>query len=58
MITLLGWSKNFSLTGWQPWQPMTCQFLYHYNEADNATMSQQVIKFTEHAIFNRLTKAV
>jgi len=35
-----------------------CQFLYHYNEADIATMSQQVIKFTEHATFNRLTKVV
>jgi hypothetical protein len=34
-----------------------CQFLYHYNEADIAT-SQQAIKFTEHATFNRLIKVV
>jgi len=35
-----------------------CQFLYHYSEADIATMPQQVIKFTEHATFHRLTKVV
>jgi hypothetical protein len=34
------------------------QFLHHYNDADIATMSHEVIKITEDATFNRLTQVV
>jgi hypothetical protein len=56
-ITLLGWSKNFFTDRLATMVAIAMfQYLYHYNEADIATMSQQVIKITEHATFNRLTK--